>query len=475
MEKLIFISLGSLCAGSLVTFLILWRVFRHQYRDLKNEVLETRRERTQLEVKSRESQIRAAELETILRQERQQFSEKLALLEQAKVELSNSFYALSAQALERNNRTFLDLAKSTFERLQENAKGELKEKQQAIHELLAPIKTSLSSVDQKLEALEKTRISTFEVLRHQIHELAVTQKDLRLETANLVKALKTPHIRGRWGEMQLRRVVEMSGMSSHCDFIEQNTIIADETRFRPDMIINLPGGKKIVIVAKAPLAAYLASLEVSDESQRQSFLKDHARQVRAHIQELSQRSYWDQFKNSETPEFVVLFLPGETFFSAALEQDPTLIEVGVERKVMLATPSTLIALLHAIAYGWRQEALAENAREISQEGRDLYKRLSDMGGHIARLGQTINGAVKAYNSTVASLESRVLPSARRLKTLEVANSLEEIPVLPQIESVTREVQALELRADGQNENLAKKPQLVISGENESGDGKVIHG
>lgn len=475
MEKLIFFSLVSLCVGALVTFLILWRVFRQQYRDIKDEALESRVERTQLEVKSREFQIRVAELETILNQERQQFSEKLALLEQAKTELSNSFYALSAQALERNNRTFLDLAKSTFERLQENAKGELKEKQQAIHELLTPIKTSLSNVDQKLEVLEKTRISTFEVLRHQIHELAITQKDLRLETANLVKALKTPHIRGRWGEMQLRRVVEMSGMSSHCDFVEQNTIVSDEMRFRPDMIINLPGGKKIVIDAKAPLAAYLASLETSDESQRQSCLKDHARQVRAHIQELSQRSYWDQFRNSETPEFVILFLPGETFFSAALEQDPTLIEMGVERKVMLATPATLIALLHAIAYGWRQEALAENAREISQEGRDLYKRLSDMGGHIARLGQTINGTVKAYNSTVASLESRVLPSARRLKSLEVANSLEEMPVLPQVESVTREVQAIELKKGIPDESLAKKPQLVISGENESGDCKVVHG
>jgi DNA recombination protein RmuC len=464
MEKLIFVSLVSLGAGALITFLILWRIFRQQYQDVKNEVLEARIERTQFEAKSRESQIRTAELETILHQERQQFSEKLTLLEQAKTELSNSFQALSAQALERNNRTFLDLAKSTFDRLQENAKGELKEKQQAIHELLTPIRTSLSSVDQKLESLEKTRISTFEVLRHQIHELAVTQKDLRLETANLVKALKTPHIRGRWGEMQLRRVVEMSGMSSHCDFVEQNTIIVEDTRFRPDMIINLPGGKKIVIDAKAPLAAYLASLETSDESQRQSHLKDHARQVRSHIQELSQRSYWDQFKNSETPEFVILFLPGETFFSAALEQDPTLIEMGVEKKVMLATPSTLIALLHAIAYGWRQESLAENAREISQEGRNLYKRLCDMGGHFSRLGQTINGTVKAYNSTVASLESRVLPSARRLKSLEVANSLEEIPVLSQVESVTREVQTAELKKDLQDEIVAKRPHLVISGE-----------
>ncbi len=464
MEQPLFVSLISLSIGALVTFLMLSRVFRRQTEELKEEIFQTRTERSHHEAKSRESQIRVAELEATLQQERQQFREKLTLLEQAKAELSNSFQALSAQALERNNRTFLDLAKSTFECLQENAKGDLKEKQQAINELLTPIKASLSNVDQKLESLEKTRISTFEVLRHQIHELAVTQKDLRLETANLVKALKTPHIRGRWGEMQLRRVVEMSGMSAHCDFVEQNTIIADETRFRPDMIINLPGGKKIVIDAKAPLAAYLASLEANDENQRQSCLKDHARQVRAHIQDLSQRSYWDQFKQSETPEFVILFLPGETFFSAALEQDPNLIEVGVEKKVMLATPATLIALLHAIAYGWRQEALAENAREISQEGRDLYKRLSDMGGHFARLGQTINGTVKAYNNTVASLESRVLPSARRLKSLEVANSLEEIPVLPQLESVTREVQAVELKKNGQVENIVQRPHLVISGE-----------
>lgn len=385
-----------------------------------------------------------------LAQERASFQEKLALIESAKEALSNSFQALSAQALERNNRSFLDLAQATFSKLQEGAKGDLSLREKAISELLSPIKQSLSGVDEKLRDLEKNRLSAYEILRHQVGELVASQKDLRQETSNLVKALRAPHVRGRWGEMQLKRVVEMSGMSAHCDFVEQASMSNDDGRLRPDMVVNLPGGKKLVIDAKAPLAAYLEALEAPDDMKRRAFLQDHARQVRTHINALSSKAYWDHFKDLESPEFVVLFLPGETFFSAALEFDPTLIELGVEKRVILATPATLIALLHAIAFGWRQETLAENAREISQQGKELYKRLCDMSSHFARVGVSIAGAVKSYNSSIASLESRVLPSARRFKSLQASEAMEDIPVLSQIEMMPRGLQAPELVGEAVN-------------------------
>lgn len=406
-------------------------------------------EKNQLFERLAEMRARQAELEVFLAQERKQFQEKLKIFDEARRELSNAFQALSAQALERNNRSFLELAKTTLEKFQETARGDLQLKERAISELVNPLRESLQNVDQKIGELEKTRQSAYEVLRYQVGDLIQSQKELRSETANLVKALRAPHVRGRWGEMQLRRVVEMSGMSIHCDFLEQAVVEGDEARLRPDMIVHLPGDKRLIIDAKAPLAAYLDALEAKEDIPRQNFLRDHARQVRAHILSLSARAYWDQFtKSGETPEFVVMFLPGETIFSAALEQDPSLIEVGVERRVILATPATLIALLHAVAYGWRQERLAENAREISQLGRELYKRLADMGGHLAKLGQSLGVSVRAYNSTVASLESRVLPSARRFKELDAAASQHELAELPQLDHLPRDLQSPELRRIG---------------------------
>jgi DNA recombination protein RmuC len=402
-------------------------------------------EKNQLFERLSDARAKYAEVDVLLGQERKQFQEKLKVIEEARQELSNAFQALSAQALERNNRSFLDLAKSTLEKFHETAKGDLQLKEKAISELVSPIRESLHNVDQKIGEIEKIRLSTYEVLRHQVGDLILSQKELRSETANLVKALRTPHVRGRWGEMQLRRVVEMSGMSVHCDFIEQTTLEGEEIKLRPDMIVRLPGDKRLIIDAKAPLAAYLDALEAKEETLCQNFLKDHARQVRTHILSLSTRAYWDQLsKSGETPEFVVMFLPGETIFSAALEQDPSLIEVGVEKQVILATPATLIALLHAVAYGWRQERLADNAREISQLGRELYKRLSDMGSHLAKLGQSLGGSVRAYNSTIASLESRVLPSARRFKELNASSSQDEIALLPQLDHLPRDLQSPEL-------------------------------
>jgi DNA recombination protein RmuC len=390
------------------------------------------------------AQNRGVELETKLIKQDEAYQEKLKLMDEVKQKFSDAFQALSAQALERNNKSFLHLAQETLTKYQEIAKGDLKLREKAISELVTPIKTSLEGVDKKLEELEKSRVGAYEVLRHQVGELISSQKELRQETSNLVKALRAPHVRGRWGEIQLRRVVEMSGMSSYCDFVEQSSVSQEENRLRPDMIINLPGGKKIIIDAKAPLSAYLDALEAKEDEERLQHLKNHARQVKTHIMALSSKSYWDQFDQGATPEFVVLFLPGETFFSAALEQDSSLIELGAEKRVMLATPTTLVALLHAIAYGWKQEKIAENAREISALGRDLYKRFSDLGGHMSKLGSDLTSAVKSYNKTVGTLEARVLPAARKFKELGVASPKEEVPTLGTLESIVRDVQAPEL-------------------------------
>lgn len=403
-------------------------------------------------------------LKASILKDKEHWQEKLDFLEKARESLGHSFSSLSAQALERNNRSFLDLATTQLDKFQHMAKEDLQRREQSIEHLVKPLKESLSGVDQKLSELEKERLSAYQVLRNQVSDLLLSQKELRLETGNLVKALRAPHIRGRWGEMQLRRVVEMSGMSAHCDFLEQVTVENDDKKLRPDMIVRLPGQKQIIIDAKAPLSAYLESLEAQDETSRVGFLKDHARQIRNHILALSRRDYWDHVTDSDIPEFVVLFLPGETFFGAALEQDPSLIELGVENKVILATPSTLIALLHAIAYGWRQERLSQNAQEISELGKELYKRLSDMGKHLGRLGVDLNAAVSSYNKTVGTIERRVLPCARRFKMLDASSSLVQIDEIPQAEVITRTLQAPELAANNDESEDSQSPEgLVESG------------
>lgn len=385
------------------------------------------------------------ELSTALDHERRQAQEKIALLEEAQGRLSQTFKALSADALSANNQSFLDLAKSTLEKFQESAKTDLTTRQKAINEMLTPVHQALGKVDVKLLDLEKERVGAYQVLRQQVAELVNSQKELRQETSNLVKALRTPSVRGQWGEMQLKRVVEMAGMVAYCDFAEQVSVDGENGRLRPDMVVNLPGSKKIIVDAKAPLSAYLESLEAPDDQTRNEKLMEHARQVRAHIRALSQRAYWDQFES--TPEFVVLFLPGETFFSAALEKDPTLIEAGVREKVILATPTTLIALLRSVSYGWRQESIAENAKAISDLGRELYKRVSDMGNHMTRMGRHLGQVVDSYNQTVGTLERRVLVSARKFKVLDTSN--EEIEELAAIDHTPRHLQSLELVDDGE--------------------------
>jgi DNA recombination protein RmuC len=383
----------------------------------------------------------ASSLETALQKERESAAEKLAVLDDAQKKLREAFSALSAEALRTNNQQFLDLAKTTLEKFQESARGDLDKRQLAIDQLVAPVKDTLGKFDAKLGELEKARIGAYDALRTQVQGLADSQTALKLETGNLVKALRAPQVRGRWGEIQLKRVVELAGMLDHCDFLEQQSVSTDDGRLRPDMIVKLPGGKNVVVDAKAPLAAYLEALEAPDEATRTEKLRAHARQIREHLRTLGQKAYWQQFQPA--PEFVVLFLPGEMFYSAALEQDPSLIEEGVGQRVILATPTTLIALLKAVSFGWRQEALAVNAAEISELGRELHERLGTMGGHFVKLGERLDKAVDAYNGAMSSLETRVLVTARKFTQLS-AGGTEEIALAVPIEKQPRALQAPEL-------------------------------
>ena len=386
-----------------------------------------------------------------LEHERARFDEKVQLLARAEDALADSFKALSSEALRSNNTAFLELARNQLEHFQTSARGDLEQRQKAVEAIVSPIRESLEKVDGQIRTLEQARTHAYSTLSEQVRSLAEGQQALRLETGNLVTALRSPSVRGRWGEMQLKRVVEMAGMVAHCDFVEQTTTTSDDGRLRPDMIVKLPGGRSVVVDVKAPLSAYLEALEAQDEVTRQAKLADHARQVRDHIRKLSAKSYWSQFENA--PDFVVLFLPGEPFFSAALEQDPTLIEQGVDQQVILATPTTLIALLRAVAYGWRQEQVAESARHISELGRELHTRLSTMSDHFAKLGRSLDGAVRSYNETMGSLERRVLVTARRYKEHGAVAS-EELAELTPIDRTPQLAQAPELRPVEPNEEAA---------------------
>jgi DNA recombination protein RmuC len=380
-------------------------------------------------------------LQSELDKDRAVHAERLKAYGEAESRLREAFQALSADALKTNNETFLSLAETRLREARTEATSDIDARKQAIENLLAPMAKTLEQVDREIKDSERRRVETGAQLMQKIVSLDTAGQSLRDETRRLTDALKRPGVRGRWGELQLKRVVELSGMIEHCDFTEQRTLQAgdDEGRIRPDVIVRLPGGKQIVIDAKAPLDAYLRALEAPDEESRQKLLVEHARQVRAHISQLSAKGYFE--KVASTPEFVVMFLPGEMFFSAALEQDPSLIECGVEKRVIPASPTTLIALLRAVAYGWQQEAMEENARKISELGKNLYEAIRTLGARFDTLGTRLKSSLEAYNEAAGSLEGNVLVKARRFKELQAANGGEEIKALEPIDRVPRMLQA----------------------------------
>lgn len=372
--------------------------------------------------------------------ERRRAREHGELLDSAGERLTEAFASASREALDRNARSFLELAGTRLAQQQAEAKGDLDQRRQAVEHLVAPLQDALTRVEAEISGIEKAREAAYVGLTAQVRGLTETHERLRTETANLAGALKSSQTRGRWGEVQLRRVVELAGMVQHCDFVEQATLERAGKVRRPDIVIQLPGGRRLAVDAKVPLAAYLEAHETADEDRRAMLLRDHGRQLRAHVNSLSDKAYWEQFPAA--PDFVVLFLPGEPFLAAAFEHEPGLFEYAHGRRVLLATPTTLIALLQSVAVGWRQEAMADNARAVCAAGQELYKRLVTMGEHVAAVGKALDKAVEAYNKQVGSLESRVLVSARKLAALEMGDG--EMPAIEPVERTARVLQSEEL-------------------------------
>ena len=450
-------AIGALFAGILLGFLAAWvfAAMRH-HRSMSEIEGRTRGAeavltelRQQIGAKDREAaemrnQIaleRASKVEALTRLEesRKSLESERQLLEAMKKEMTDTFNALSSAALKSSSEDFIRLASEHLGKVIETTKGKLGEHQTAMDGMIKPLHEMLKRYEEQIRVMEEGRLKAYGSLEEQLRTLAATHESLTRETNNLVSALRKPQVRGRWGEMQLKRVAELSGMSMHCDFTEQVSVDTDKGRMRPDMVVHLPSDREIVVDSKVSLEAYLDAAADGTEEGRKAGLERHAQQVRTHMNRLSSKEYWSQFDKS--PEFVVLFIPGESFLGAALDIDTTLIEDGVQKGVIIATPTTFIALLRAIAFGWRQEQAARNAREVSRLGRELYERIATMTKHFDELGGAIKKATEAYNRTVGSLEARVLPAARKFKDLGVTGR-SEIPQPEQVENTPRKVEGL---------------------------------
>lgn len=391
----------------------------------------------------REGKVRA---ETQLRETIQRLDEEKKMLDEARSKLTDTFKALAGDTLDNSNRAFMNLAKETFDKVLAESRGDLGKRQEAIDGLVKPLAESLKRFEEHVTGIEKSRHGAYTSLEEQLKVLSASNTKLQEETGNLVTALRSPQVRGRWGEMTLKRVAELAGMSEHCDFTEQVTVEnSDTTRIRPDMVVHLPAGREIVVDSKVPLEAYLNALSAKSEEHKKRDLAHHARQLRTHMNSLSEKAYWSQFK--ETPEFVVMFIPGESFFAAAVDQDHSLIEDGMKKRVIIATPTTLIALLHAVAYGWRQEQIAKNAQQISELGKQLYERMRVLSEHLVETGKGLEKASTAYNKAVGSMETRVFPAARKFKELGAVSG-NDIAVVEPVETAIRTLDlGIDIRED----------------------------
>jgi DNA recombination protein RmuC len=407
------VGLPALLLGLVLGALIAWLVARNRRRALQRTI---------------------HTLETRIKDQDELQHERDAAFEVATGRLATAFSELANQSLRSNSENFLRLAEQNLATHQEKAKRELGDREQAIENLVKPIRDALQQSQQQIAALESARSEAYGSIKSQLESMQTSQQSLAQETQNLVKALRRPEVRGRWGEITLRRLVELAGMVEHCDFQEQvHTVDQDDKIFRPDMIVRMPDQRELVVDVKTPLDAYLEAVEAKDDEQRALKLKRHARNVREHIRRLASKSYWDQF--SRSPEFVILFIPGDQFLSAALNEDPDLIESALSQQIILATPTSFVALLKAVAYGWRQLSLAENAEEIRQLAEDLYGRLTAFAGHMNRVGKQLASSVENYNRAVGSLERKVLPGARKFvelgirpkKEIEKIEPLEALP------------------------------------------------
>jgi DNA recombination protein RmuC len=411
---------------------------------------------------SRESALTRAQQElSLAQQDRARLEAQLAAEQRSTADktsfLRDSFASLSQDALERNNRAFLDLAQTKLGEFQQSARVELDGRHQAISDLVQPLKESLARVDGKLQEVEKDRAGSNAKLDEQLRALAHTHQSLQVETNKLVRALRSPNQRGRWGEVQLRSVVERSGMVAYCDYVEKESVSSDGRRLTPDMIVRLPNGACIVIDSKVPIDAYLTSTETQDDARKESLLKEHSRQVRDHIRTLGAKSYWSRF--SPTPELVVMFLPGDPLLSTALQSDPSLFEFAVDQRVIPASPLTLVALLRTVATAWQQQRLAANAEEIQAMGRELYERLTTMADHVVQVGTALKRAGAAYDDFVGSLDARVMVSARRFRELGISVAKEIPDSLPPASVDIREPRTPELRVPTQ-ESLLVEAEIV---------------